>query len=247
MNPKMNRDSLGDRMKERYENRYRILLPRRTYTIIRVDGKSFHTLLRKATKPFDAQVMRSMQNVATQLCRKIQGAQFAYQQSDEVSVLLTDFSTKSTDAWFDNNLQKIVSVAASIATVAFNDEYHSEDFYTYEDYGYFDARAFIIPDPIEVSNYFIWRQKDAERNSIQMIAQSVFSPKELYNKKISDLHEILHTKNINWNDYADNLKRGTIVRYFPGNEDNHGFWIAKGAPIFTQSDFLKDNIPTHGY
>ena len=113
-------DSLGDRMKEFYEKRAQTFLPRRAYTMIRVDGKAFHTFTRGLDVPFDHDFMADMNKTAMALCDEIQGAQFAYVQSDEISVLLTDFKKFGTDAWFDGNVQKMVSISASIATAEFN-------------------------------------------------------------------------------------------------------------------------------
>src|ERR1041385_3894300 len=163
------RDDLGNRMKEQYENRTRYYLPRRTYTIIRIDGKAFHTYCRVTTrlKPFDDKLSSSFDRTAYDLVKEIQNARFAYTQSDEISLLLTDFATDSTEQWLDGNVQKICSVAASIATARFY-QYFAEDAPGLKGkYGLFDARVFTVPDPTEVENYFIWRQKDAVRNSIQ--------------------------------------------------------------------------------
>lgn len=203
-------DELGDRMKSQYEDRTRVLLPRRTYTIIRVDGKAFHTLTRGCKRPYDRDLMETMDKTAIALCEGIQGAVLAFTQSDEISVLLTDFAKPSTNAWFDGNLQKQASVAASLATANFNN--FAENLCGLQ-MGMFDARVFTIPDPVEVENYFIWRQNDASRNSVQMAARAVYSHKALEGKGIPDLHELLHQKGINWNDYTSGEKRGrTIVR-----------------------------------
>jgi tRNA(His) guanylyltransferase len=170
----MANDSIGDRMKERYENRNRFLLPRRTYTLIRVDGKAFHTWTKNMDKPFDKDLMGLMNEVAVAMCEEIQGARLAYVQSDEISILLTDFESPNTEAWFNGNLQKMVSISASIATAKFNDSAIDayinggiQKFFKM-DLALFDSRVFTIADPIEVENYFIWRQQDATRNSIQM-------------------------------------------------------------------------------
>jgi len=114
------KDDLGNRMKNYYEDRYRIKLPRKSYTIIRVDGKAFHTFTRKFERPFDPWLMALMDTVAIELIKELQGAKFAFVQSDEVSVLLTDFEKIETEACFDYTLQKICSISASIATAAFN-------------------------------------------------------------------------------------------------------------------------------
>ncbi|CAM6004831.1 unnamed protein product [Sphagnum balticum] len=209
-------DELGDRIKSQYEDRTRIMLPRRTYTIIRVDGKAFHTLTRGYKKPFDATLMKMMDQTAIALCKEIQGACFAYVQSDEISILLTDFAKISTNAWFDGNIQKMASIAAACATANFNKQLYNRnangvslpDSYPL---AMFDARVFTIPDPIEVENYFVWRQNDAVRNSIQMAARAVYSHKELDGKGVSQLHEMLHQKGINWNNYTSGEKRGRVI------------------------------------
>ena len=155
------KDDLGTRMKTQYEQRTRTWLPRRTYTIIRLDGKAFHTFTRGMERPYDERFMNAMDYTAMHLCLEIQGAVMAYVQSDEISILLTDFDKITTDAWFDGQVQKMVSVSASMATAFFN-EYINHDVQRMDHKrAFFDARIFTIPDPVEVENYFVWRQKDA--------------------------------------------------------------------------------------
>lgn len=113
-------DTLGDRIKRLYEKVTRYFLPGRTYTIIRVDGKAFHTYTKGLFRPFDAGLIEDMDNTAKYLCEHIQGAKFAFVQSDEISILLTDFDTITTQGWFEGNLQKMCSVSASFATAIFN-------------------------------------------------------------------------------------------------------------------------------
>ena len=209
----MKNDELGERMKSYYEDRTRLFIPRRTYTIIRLDGKSFHTYTKGFDRPYDLGLMRVMDNTAIALCKHVQNVKMAYVQSDEISLLLTDFDTIHTDAWFGGNIQKMASVSASIATAHFNNGmYLDEDIMANMDkVAYFDSRVFSIPDPNEVINYFIWRQQDATRNSIQMGAQSVYSQKELHKKNTSELQELMFQKGINWNDYPVGFKRGRII------------------------------------
>lgn len=223
----MKGDSLGDRMKGNYENRTRISLPRRTYTIIRLDGKSFHTYTKGLNKPFDEGFVNDMAETTKYLCENIQGCKFGYVQSDEISLLLTDFDTLATDAWFDGNIQKIASVSSSMATAKFNmlrlgetmklmekDEIYlkPKGIKEFEKLATFDSRVFTIPSRTEVINYFVWRQQDAVRNSIQGLAQSKFSHKELEGKNTSVLQEMMFQKDgTNWDKLDDKLKRGSMV------------------------------------
>jgi tRNA(His) 5'-end guanylyltransferase len=150
--------------------------------------------------------MDDMAETALFLCQEIQGCLLAYTQSDEISLLLTDFATIKTEAWFDGNVQKMVSVAASLATARFNELRPGK-------LAFFDARVFVIPDPVEVNNYFVWRQKDATRNSISMAAQAKFSQLHLHGRSGDEMQEMLWKEHgINWNDYDPRFKRGTVVR-----------------------------------
>jgi tRNA(His) 5'-end guanylyltransferase len=220
------RDDLGDRMKGQYENRTRFMLPRRTYTIIRLDGKAFHTYTRGLKKPFDTDLYADMDAAIIAMLPEIQGAVFAYTQSDEISILLTDFALPTTSAWFDGNLQKMCSVGASIITAEFNrvrmlwnrplkvecPDAPKKVCLSEVPMAYFDARVFTIPDRTEVMNYFIWRNQDCSRNSVYMVAQANFSHKELQGVSIAGMHEMLHEKGINWaTAFSDGEKNGRLI------------------------------------
>ena len=230
----MDKTSLGDRMKNNYENVNRFYLTRRMPVIIRMDMKAGHTFTRGMKKPFDDIFVKTMQETMKYLCENIQGCVLGYTQSDEVSLVLTDYAELTTNAWFGNNLQKMCSVSASMATLAFNkafndnivgyiDSHFDADCDVAKDLAeytkilinarnkgaMFDSRVFTIPKE-EVCNYFIWRQQDATRNSIQSVGQANFSQKELHGKSCSNIQDMLMTqKGINWNDYATTLKRGS--------------------------------------
>ena len=249
--------ALGDRMKQ-YEQVTRTVLPRRTHCVARVDGRSFHQFLRHADKPFDQRVMEAMDDVAEALCAEMSGSVFAYTQSDECSILLTDFGSTHTQPWFGGVVQKMVSIAASVATVAFNDSYPSPR----GRHAMFDARVFTIPDPVEVANYFLWRQRDAVRNSISMAAQAHFSHQRLHGVSTDQMQELLWSEhNVNWNDYPDGCKRGRVtVRQSGEREVNYTdrrtqepvttmamryWWETIAAPHFTADPggFLAEVIP----
>lgn len=241
----MIKDELGDRIKSNYENRAKTYLTRRLPVIVRIDGRAFHTLTKKFVKPFDTIFGVTMMETAKSLCTEISGCQLAYVQSDEISILLQDYATINTDAWFDYSVQKISSVAAGLATMYFNKHFQTvvarqaklgEDTLKYFDknlnllMGSFDARCFNIPKE-EVCNYFIWRENDASKNSVQMLARSYFSHKELQGLNISQLQDkLMLEKQINWNDLEIWKKRGSCVI----RDENRKWIIDKAIPIFTQ-------------
>jgi tRNA(His) guanylyltransferase len=240
-------DSLGDRMKD-YEGRSRFFLPRRGYTMIRLDGKAFHTYTRGFDRPFDYGLIDAMNQTAQFLCSSIQGCCLAYAQSDEITLVLVDFLKTTSDAWFQGNLQKIASISASMATAKFLEV---RRLIGDERLAFFDSRAWFLADPIEVENTFIWRQKDATRNSIQLVAQSLYSHKELHNKNTSQLQEMIFQKDINWNDYPAGMKRGRVVKkvYYQHTSEfgsaTRSRWDIVEPPIFTKDrSFLREMIPT---
>lgn len=224
-------DDLGVRMKTFYEQIPKTKLMRRCPVAIRIDGKAFHTFTRGFQKPFDEVLIESMQETMKYLCENIQGCVLGYTQSDEITLILVDYKKLTSSAWFDYEVQKICSIAASMATMAFNKFFANNvgDYCTYnyecmddthEDYEHilslaidkgamFDARCFNIPKE-EVTNLVYWRQLDASRNSIQMVGQANFSHKELQNKSCNDIQDMLMTqKGINWNDLPTYQKRGS--------------------------------------
>jgi tRNA(His) guanylyltransferase len=224
--------SLGDRIKI-YEDVSRHKLIRRMPVIIRLDGRAFHTLTANLDKPFDIGFMSIMQTVAKVLCEEIPGTQLAYVQSDEISLFLVDYQKLDTQSWFDNNLQKIVSVSSSIATLAFRDAWDawwsSVRLAIPFKKAHFDSRAFNLPRE-EVANYFVWRQQDATRNSIQSVGQANFSHKDLHGLscvKIQD--KLFEEKQINWNDFNPSCKRGTCIV-----KQDWGYLVDTNTPIFTQ-------------
>ena len=223
-------DELGTRMKEFYEGVPKTRLVRRMPVAIRLDGKAFHTFTRGFEKPFDEVLGRAMRGTMKYLCENIQGCVLGYTQSDEITLILVDYQNLNSCAWFDYEVQKMCSISASMATMAFNkffikevEEWFSnqkpfttETIRLYDIYhlksetgAMFDARVFNIPKE-EVCNLIYWRQLDATRNSIQMVGQANFSHKELQKKSCNIIQEMLFAeKGINWNDYPTYLKRGS--------------------------------------
>ena len=194
-------DDLGDRMKK-YENALRQYITPRMPVIMRIDGKAFHSLTRSCKKPFDEHFARSMDNTAWLLLNEIQNARMAYVQSDEISILIIDYNTFQSQQWFGGNIQKMVSVSASISGVEFSKCFGKN--------GYFDSRIFILPES-DVVNYFVWRQQDCTRNSVSSVAHSLYSPKQLHKKNNSQMQDMIFEKEINWNDYKPYWKRGRVI------------------------------------
>lgn len=230
--------SLGDRMKG-YENITRNHLISRMPVILRLDGRAFHTFTKGFGKPYDRIFAKSMELTMRYLCENIQGCVLGYTQSDEITLVLVDYQELNTSSWFDNNIQKIVSVSASMATWKFIDAMSSFKFLSNErnpevydkalDKGaFFDCRAFNIPKE-EVTNCVLWRQQDAIRNSIQALGQAHFSHKELHKKNTEEIITMVKEKTgILWNNLPIEQQRGMCCI-----KDEEGHWaIDRNIPIF---------------
>ena len=233
----MDTSDLAKRMKD-YENVPKTKLMRRTPVAIRIDGKAFHTFTRGFNKPFDNVLISAMQDTMKYLCENIQGCVLGYTQSDEITLILVDYKRLNSSAWFDYEVQKMCSIAASMATMAFNKAFHraieDADFFwktgltpqsveiqqEHQNYmkilrtaeikgAMFDARCFNIPKE-EVTNLVYWRQLDATRNSVQMVGQANFSHKELQGKSCEKIKEMLIAeKGISWEDFHSMYKYGS--------------------------------------
>lgn len=197
-------DDIGDRFKA-YEACFDYALPRRLPMVIRVDGRAFHSI--PLDKPFDVNFFDCMAVTAKALCDEVQGAVLAYQQSDEISIVARDDIRLNTEAWAGKRLSKVVSWAAAIATAAFAARTEGK-------YGvrHFDARAFVLPDLSEVTNYLIWRQQDATRNSVSMAAHAEFSHKSLHGVNSNGMLDRLREAGKPWEDTPTHFKRGLVVR-----------------------------------
>lgn len=248
----MSNDTLGDRIKA-YENITRTFLPRRSNVVIRIDGKAFHTYTKGCAKPFDKGLQDDMNATAIALCENIQGAKLAYVQSDEITVVVTDYDTLETNAWFGNNIQKMASISASIATTEFNKLRLLRKLTSFErvcgvtgstfydrfskhlidsEFAHFDSRIFTVPELSEVANTIIWRVQDATRNSIQMVARSLYSHKELEGKNTTELIELINVKGKPWSEYDSRSRFGGLIQRVDGawkvvdipEEHKFNFW-----------------------
>lgn len=245
---------IDERMKK-YEYVTRNHLTIRTPVVVRIDGKAFHTFTKGLISPYDELLAQAMEETLLYLCENVQNCVLGYRQSDEISLLLVDYKTFASQPWFDNNISKIVSITASMATAKFNESFKRlavetisellNDIYLEElsdkerekyvsvlenkikTLALFDSRTFNLPRE-EVANYFLWRQNDAVKNSIASTGQKYFSAKQLNGKSGIQIKEMLLEKGINWEDYPTVFKRGICAK-----KDEIGKWIVdKEIPIF---------------
>jgi tRNA(His) 5'-end guanylyltransferase len=248
----MDQRSFADRMREMQMSSSTVL-PARSYTILQLDGKAFHTWTKGLETPFDVKFINGMNKVTEILASKISGVKFAYVQSDEISLLLTDFDTPETQPFYGNRVQKIVSTSAGLASAILSREFPDKDF------AVFDARLFTAPDKEAVIDWFNWRQADAMKNSVRAVAHARFSHKQLNQKNTLDVREMLREFGDPWEDYSDGERNGRLIvkRSFEdsrtffhkkeGREKTVHFtatrWVSEDAPVFRETQVLQELTP----
>ncbi|MBO5388427.1 MAG: tRNA(His) guanylyltransferase Thg1 family protein [Lachnospiraceae bacterium] len=261
---------LDARMK-RYEEVSKNYLTRRIPVILRLDGRCFHKFTEGMIRPFDDKILlQAMRNSMLRMCEEIPGCVMGYHQSDEVTLVLVDYQSNDTYAWFEYNVQKLTSNAASMMTGFFMEEFNdivsnineqavldlshgrTVDYYP-ENFGEaylnkvfkarFDCKAFNIPKD-EVVNNLIWRQQDATRNSLSQLAHSEFSYDELHKKKNSEIQDMLVLqRGINWNNLPTRLKRGTTCIKEPDSRGKLRWKLDYEPPIFTKDrEYINSRI-----
>jgi tRNA(His) 5'-end guanylyltransferase len=214
------KDALGDRMKS-YESANSSVLVPRMPILIRVDGRSFHNYT-KGMHCFDSKINRGMNDVARALMQEAQGAIFGYVQSDEFSIVLQTDARTQSQPWFGGKVQKICSIASSVATAAFNSSLLNQDsLRPIENPAMFDARCWNMPWE-DVGNYFLWRWRDATRNSVSMYARSMFSHRELHGKSVSEMKDMINYQVSNEED-RDHYGKDTWEELLPRNRQGWFF------------------------
>lgn len=258
----MDKSNIGDRMKA-YEVVSKGRLMKRTPVAIRLDGCHFHTFLKGWIKPFDPLVQRAMEYTTLMLCKNIQGCVFGYTQSDEITLILCDYQTLETEAWFDNEVQKICSVSASMASMYFNRylnenidyyitamekdrEYQSKydmsvvqwDKYVANIKRKVDAGAYFDARCFnipkeEVTNLIYWRQLDCMRNSVLSVGQANFTPTFLHGRSCKEIKEDLRMRDCCKNWEDYSEKEKYGTMVYKNSEGN---WVSSGAPVFKGED-----------
>lgn len=226
-----NLDGIGARMKA-YEKTYtENYIPPNSYGIVRVDGKAFHTYTKNLKKPYDFDLIRDMGVVAQVLCKEIQGARFAYTQSDEISVFFEDVSSEKSQQWCGGKITKMVSISAAIASAnltLIRSTRRPDMAGSAPNPAYFDSRVFVLPDPQAVVDYFNWRWADCVKNSISMLASAHFSDKQLHGKSTEDRKIMLSDIGMPWFDQEPVAKVGQLTEkeYYDGpNGSVRSRWV----------------------
>ena len=230
----MTKLKLSARIRSFYEDRFRYLLPRKAYYVVRIDGKNFSAYTRRLIKPFDPTLISHFDQTTIAMCQEIPGTILSYTQSDEISIVFTDTASYDTELWYDGNIQKISSITASLATSYFNSIRAGA-------IANFDSRVFPIPRE-EVKSYLIARQNDALRNAISSAARSQFSTKALVGKKSSEQLAMLKTAGVEFSDYPAGALVGRTIRKLPVQAADslvtrNKFQVDPANPLFREFDF----------
>jgi tRNA(His) guanylyltransferase len=234
-------DDLGNRMKAHEAATVHVVDPD-SWVVVRLDGRAFHTYTRGLGRPFDDRLSHDLDTAAGVLCADVDGARFAYLQSDECSVVVPPRSRHAGEHWFGGKTQKIASVSASLFTAVFNRERGG-------DVAQFDARVFSLPDAAEVRAYLCWRQADARRNAVTMVAQTHFSHRQLHGIPSVRRRQMLADAGVDLDTFDPRHMAGRVVsretyvgdvEYVDGRTGEtrtaagvtRSRWVAEPAPVF---------------
>lgn len=207
----MTNDGLGDRCKE-FEM---IEAGRRAVPglplLARLDGRAFHAFTRGLKRPYDTRLSFCMAETAAYLVEKNQPA-FGYTQSDEITLAWYEGPEQNSEYLFGGRFQKLASVLAGMASARFTKLVAEKLPEKAEAVPHFDCRVWQVPSLQAAVDVLIWREDDATKNSISMLAASYYSHNQLQNKNSAEKRAMLMQKGINWNNQPDFFKRGSYVR-----------------------------------
>lgn len=191
-----------------YEIYSSLQVPKNSKIIVRLDGRSFHSLARdlKLEKPYDERFYEVMAKVCEDLFKEFSPI-FVYTFSDEISLLLDKIP-------FEGRIEKINSVIASFAASSFVMHYDTQ----FKKPPAFDSRVIPIGDD-DVLKYFKWRQDESWRNCVnshgisylKSIHSNSEANDEINGMSLSDVHELLFENGINLNNVETYKKRGIAV------------------------------------
>lgn len=207
----MNFDELGDRMKM-YEGAEagRMFMPMLPI-VARMDGRAFSKFTKGMARPYDPRMSEAMIRTTEHLVRET-NALMGYTQSDEITLVWFTDNLKS-QVWFNGRITKMVSCLAAETTLAFYEQVCDLLPEFKGKRPRFDARVWQVPNMMEASNAFLWREMDATKNSIQMAGHHFFNNKQMHKKHTGEIKDMLiNEKGVNWNEYPDFFKRGTFIQ-----------------------------------
>jgi tRNA(His) 5'-end guanylyltransferase len=180
--------------------------------IIRIDGNNFHNWTKGLKRPFDEDLNKLMTET-TKFLVKETNAIVGYTQSDEITLILYSSDRKSS-IYNDGKKQKILSKLTGNCVNFFNEK-RKELLPNHNKIANFDCRIYQTPTLHDATVQLLWREIDASRNSVQMLAQSLFPHNQLQGLNTSVLQDkMMLEKGVNWNDLESKYKRGVYVKRF---------------------------------
>lgn len=230
---------------------------KRIPVIVRIDGKSFKNFTKQEVfyinekYDFSNIIIDGLVFAANNCLESGNNAKCAYIQSDEISILLTDFDYLNTEPLFNYDKEKIISYFTSVVSNSFNDYMNlfrkSNSIIRPIKIANFLTKAHNYPED-DVVNYFVWRQQDAIRNSISKFCRNFYSDNEMHCKNQSNMHEMLYQKGMNWaTDLDDKFKNGVFIYKDKGFEENTEYKIMEKCPIFLKERDIIQNLMIKNY
>ena len=209
----MNFDDLDAKMRVYEQSLDQMLLPE-LYLVARLDGNRFTRLTKEICSfeaPFDVRFRDMMIETVKALMNYSFRVIYGYTQSDEISLLF-----HPEEDTFGRKVRKYNSLLAGVASAAFSMQLGQQ--------AIFDCRIVPLPTVERVQDYFLWRQEDAHRNSLNahcywMLRKQgksvAAATKLLEGQSVAFKNELLFQNGVNFDKLPSWQKRGIGVYWEP--------------------------------
>jgi tRNA(His) guanylyltransferase len=244
-----------------YEQTYNQNIIGRIPVVIKIDGRSFNRVTKNTQRPFCQKTMLLLNSTMLNLAKQIDGVLFGFQYSDKIFFILRNDRSPDEDPWFGNNIQKLSSVSASMATYEFmNQLWAADDPPALEGSITFASHVFGVPNVTEAINYLIYRQFRCMQNALNESVQSVLwprygkqTPSFLEDKSMDQRQQMLHEAGFDFESLPAAYRLGsaaylvpTLVDISQGQITSHKWLLDFNCPLFSKSQDRLRTILTTG-
>ena len=225
--------------------------------IININGRGFSKITSLIDKPHCSKFMEAMLSTMLKLCSDLEGVLFAFQSNDEITLILRNDQNNNTEPFLNNKLQKICSIASSIATLHFNNYTKSIDLNLIGE-PLFTSQVFVVPNIAEAMNVLIFKQQQSFYLSIQFAC--FYELLKKYDK--NTIKEMLNGLNseekidllnqecgIDFHEYSSTFKRGAAAYKIPKIVDGvlkNRWYINTDIPIFAKDQVFITSVLKNG-
>lgn len=247
---------LKDRV-ESYQEQSEYKLLNKLPVVSIINGRSFAKITSLLDKPYCQEFTECMVSTALKLCNEVEGTIFSYHHNDEIILVSRNDQSNDTEPWFDNKVQKLSSIIASIATLQFNNCINAVNLNLLSE-AYFTVKVFTVPNVSEAINTIIYKQQQNFYTSIQFACfyellkkyDRTYIRDMVQGLSFEEKIELLQQEcNVDFNQYPIAFRRGVACYKIPkviGDTMKNKWTINADLPIFTKDQSFLNNIFKNG-